>query len=213
VILAGRTGGRAYSDAVRWVKAARPRRVDSGRFAARAFWGSFAAGVVVLGALALVAPSAFGAPGARALSSGVWTVALAGLVAAALAGLLLNARHLRWLFSRIREPYVRPLTENRYFEGAADALAACPEAFHSRWAASWVWIPALVAAAGVTFAFSSAYFAVEAVMSGGRISVGNPILAAANALLSAVMFAAGATRLSTWRLALSVHREVTGRYR
>ncbi len=203
---------RSYSDAVRWLKAARPRRVDSGRFAVRAFWGSFAAGVVVLGVLAFAAPSAFGAPGARPLNGGVWTLALGGLVAAAAAGLLLSARRLRWLYARMKEPYVRPLTDNRYFEGTVDALAACPETYHSRWAASWVWLPSLLATAGVTFAVSSAYFVVAAVLSGGRIGVGNPILAVANATVSALMFAGGAVRLSTWRLALSVYREVTGRY-
>lgn len=210
VVLAGR---RAYSDAVRWLKAARPRRIDSGRFAGRAFWASFATGIVVLGALALLVPSSFGTPGARALRGGVWTVVLAGLIAVALIALLLNARHLRWLYARVREPFTRPLTENRHFGGAADALAACPDAYHSRWATSWVWGPVLIAVAGVTFAWSSAYFVVAAVLSGGRVSWGNPVLAAGNALLSVVMFAMGAVRLATWRLALSVHREVTGRYR
>jgi hypothetical protein len=210
VVVAGR---RAYSDAVRWLKAARPGRIDSGRFAARAFWGSFAAGIVVLGALALVAPSAFGTPGARAFRGGVWTLALAGVIAVAVIALLANARHLRWLYARIREPFARPLTENRYFDGAADALAATPEPYHSRWATSWVWLPALIAAAGVTFAWSSAYFVVAAVLSGGRVGWGNPVLAAGNGILSALMFAMGAVRLSTWRLALSVHREVSGRYR
>ncbi len=142
----------------------------------------------------------------------MWTVALAGVVAAAAVGLLFNARHLSWLFARIKEPFVRPLAQNRYFEGAADALAACPESYHSRWAVSWVWIPSLLAVVGVTCAFSSAYFVVDAVLSGGRIGVGNPIFAGANAILSALAFASGALRLSTWRLALSVHREVTGRY-
>ncbi len=210
MVVAGR---RAYADAVRWLKAARPRRVDSGRFAARAFWGSFAAGIVVLGVLALLVPSAFGYPGARPLRSGVWTLALAGVVGMAAAALLVNARHIGWLVARIREPFVRPLSENRYFDGAADALASCPEPYHSRWATSWVWIPAVLAAAGVTFAWSSAYFVVAAVLSGGRIGWENPVVAAANGILSALMFAMGATRLSTWRLALSVHREVTGRYR
>jgi hypothetical protein len=210
VVIAGR---RAYAEAVRWLKAARPRRVDSGRFAARAFWGSFASGIVVLGVIGLLVPSAFGNPGARALGGGVWTLALAGLVAVAATGLLLNARHLRWLFARVREPFVRPLTENRHFNGAADALAAAPEPFHSRWATTWVWLPTLIAAAGVTFAWSSAYFVVAAVLSGGRIGWENPVVAAANGIVSAFLFAMGAVRLSTWRLALSVHRDVTGRYR
>jgi hypothetical protein len=201
---------KAYSEAVRWLKSARPRRIDAGRFAMRSFGASLAAGIVVLGLLGLFSPSSFNIPGSRALA-GKWTLALAGLVAVCALILLANIRHLRWLFARIREPFVRPLG-TKHFEGAADALAACPEALQSRWAASWVWGPALIAVAGVTFAFSSAYFVVGAVLSGGRIGWGNPIVAGINALLSFLCFALGATRLSTWRLALSVHREVTGRY-
>jgi hypothetical protein len=207
MVLAAR---RAYTEAVRWLKASRPRRIDSGRFALRCFGGSLVAGIVVLGALGLLSPSSFNVPGSRALA-GKWTLALAGLVALCALILLARLSHLRWLFARIREPFVRPLG-TRHFEGAADALAACPAALHSRWATSWVWGPALVAVAGVTFAFSCAYFIVGAVLAGGRIGWGNPIAAGLNALLSILFFALAATRLSTWRLAVSVHREVTGRY-
>jgi hypothetical protein len=201
---------RAYSEAVRWLKASRPRRIDSGRFAMRCFGGSLAAGIVLLGLVGLLSPSSFNVPGSRALA-GKWTLALAGLVALCALILLANLRHLRWLLARIREPFVRPLG-TKHFEGAADALASAPGPLQSRWATSWVWGPALLAVAGVTFAFSSAYFVVGAVLSGGRIGWGNPVVAAINALLSILSFAIGATRLSTWRLALSVHREVSGRY-
>lgn len=201
---------RAYVEAVRWLKSSRPARIDSGRFAMRSFWGSLLAGTVVLGVVGLLSPSSFNVPGSRALA-GKWTLALSGLVGVCVLIVLARLRHLRWLVARIREPFVRPLG-TRHFEGAADALAACPAPLHSRWAASWVWGPAVLAVAGVTFAFACAYFVVGGVLSGGRIGWGNPIAAGINVLLSIFCFAVAATRLSTWRLALSVHREVTGRY-
>jgi len=207
-----RASRRAYADAVRWLKAARPARIDSGRFALRCFAGSFLAGIVVLGMIGLFAPAGFGAPGGRALANRTLSLALGATVAAAAAVLAARGAHLRWLLRRIREPFTRPLSWEPNFNGAADALAQCSEAWRSRWATSWVWGPALLAAAGATFAFSSAYFVVGAVIAGGRIAWGHPVLAGINALLSIVSFALGATRLATWRLALSVHREVTGRY-
>jgi hypothetical protein len=201
---------RAYGQAVRWLKAARPRRIDSTRFALRCFGGSLVAGIILLGVLGLLSPSSFNSPGSRALA-GEWTIALAALVAIGVVIALTRVAHLRWLFARIREPFRVPI-RSQHFEGAADSLAACPEALQSRWATAWVWGPALLAIGGVTFAFSCAYFVISAVLSGGRIGLGNPILAGVNALLSLVCFALAATRLSTWRLALSVLREVTGRY-
>jgi hypothetical protein len=201
---------RAYAEAVRWLKAARPGRIDSGRFAMRSFAGSLVFGIAVLGLLGLFSPSSFNAPGSRPFA-GRWTLALAGLVVVCVLTLIAFRARLQWLFERIREPFSRPL-RTRHFEEAADALAACPAPMQSRWAISWVWGPALLAAGGVTFAFSSAYFVVGAVLSGGRIGWGNPIVAGVNALLSLLCFALGAARLATWRLALSVHREVTGRY-
>ena len=207
-----RASRRAYSDAVGWLKAARPRRVDAGRFAMRCFGGSLLTGIVVLGLIGLFVPSGFGAPGGRALGNRTLSLALGASVGAATLVLAANGAHLRRLLRRIREPFTRPLNWEPNFDGAADALAQCSEAWRSRWATSWVWGPALLAAGGVTFAFSSAYFIVGAIIAGGRIAWGHPVLAGANAFLSILCFAAGATRLSTWRLALSVHRDVTGRY-
>jgi len=207
-----RASHRGYSDAVRWLKSARPGRVDSGRFALRCFVGSLLAGIVVLGVIGLLAPAGFGAPGSRAFGNRTLSLALGAAVAVAAAILAVRGAHLRWLVRRIREPFTRPLTWDPHFAGAADALAQCSQVWQSRWATSWVWVPALLATAGVTFAFSSAYFLVGAVIAGGDVGWGHPVLAGANALLSIVSFSAGATRLSTWRLALSVHRDVTGRY-
>jgi hypothetical protein len=192
-------------------RASRPARIDKGRAATRWFLGSFAFGIIVLGLIGLFRPSAF-SPGSRPLSAGGVTLVLAGLVA--FVGLLLavRIRHLQWVFKRIREPFVRPLEEIPHFQGAADALAECSAAQQSRWATTWVWMPALLATGGVTFAFSCAYFVVAGILSAGHISWGNPLLAAINAVLSIVSFTVGAGRLATWRVALSAHRDVTGRY-
>ena len=201
-----------YANAVRWLRSVRPRHIVTGAFAMRSFATSFVAGTFVLGLIAILAPGSFGFPGRRVLSSGVWTWALLGTIGVSGAILLGLRRSLQSLFRRIREPYRRPFTGDEAFEGAADALAQCSDALQSRWAASWIYVPLGFAVAGVTFAFSSAYFLVGAILSAGRISWYEPVLAGANALLGIVAWALGAVRLSTWRLAVAVHRDVTGRY-
>lgn len=204
---------RAYKEAVGWIRAARPRRIDVGRFAGRAFGGSLCAGLVVLGALGLVAPGSFGGPAVGTVAGRGWpALALAGLVAVCLLIALAGRRHLGWLAARIREPFVRPLRENPSFEGAAAALAACPDPLRTRFALSWVWMPAGLAVAGVTFAFSAAYFVVDAVLSRGQIGWGGGLLLAVNAALGLLAFRVGAVRLATWRVAAGAYREVTGRY-
>jgi hypothetical protein len=201
-----------YANAVRWLRSARPRRIRTGAFAARSFAASFVAGTFVLGLIAIISPGSFGFPGRRVLSSGVWTWALLGAIAVSGLILLAERRSLLSTFRRIREPYRRPFTGDDAFEGAADALAQCNDAHQSRWAFSWIYVPAGLAVAGVTFAFSSAYFLVSTILSAGRISWYEPTLAGINALISITTWALGAVRLSTWRLAVAVHREVSGRY-
>ncbi|HVM34948.1 MAG TPA: hypothetical protein VM784_06350 [Actinomycetota bacterium] len=204
---------RAYADATGWIRAARPRRIEAGRFAARAFWGSFAAGVLVLGAVGLVAPATFGEPGVgTAAGRGLPALVLAGVVVAALAVGLSQGRRLIWVARRIREPFVRPLEEYESFEGAAGALAACPDALRARFAFGWVWGPAAVAVAGGTFAFSAAYFVVDAILARAQLGPGQWLMLAANFLLGAIAFRLGALRLSTWRIAASAYRDATGRY-
>jgi hypothetical protein len=201
-----------YANAVQWLRAARPRRIRAGAFAFRCFGGSFVSGTLVLGLIAIVSPGSFGLPGRRVLSSGPWTWALLGTIAFSVLVLLLSRRRLTRLYRRIREPYSRPPTGDEAFEGAADSLANCAPALHSRWAVAWVYVPAGFAVAGVTFAFSSAYFLIAAVISAGRVSWMEPALFGVNAVLSIVSWSLGAARLSTWRLAVAVHREVAGRY-
>jgi hypothetical protein len=203
---------RAYSNASRWIKSARPRRLDAGRFALRSFAGNLVAGLFVLGLFGLLSPSSFGTPASRPLRSGAITWVLLGLVGiCALTGAAQRS-YLRGLWARLREPYVRRLDYHEHFQGAADALAECPATMQSRWAFRWVWTPMGLAIAGVFFSFSTAYFGVAAILAGGRVGWGQPLLALINAALAVLAFRLGAVRLSTWRLAVSVHRDVTGRY-
>lgn len=203
---------RDYANAVRWLRTTRPRHIRLGALSMRCFGGSFLAGTFVIGLIAFVSPGSFGVPGRRVLSSGVWTWALIGAVAVAALGLLANRRRVTWLYRRIREPYRRPFAGEDAFEEASNALAQCPDAMQTRWAVSWIYLPTALAVAGVTFAFSTAYFVISAILSGGRISWMEPTLAGINAALSLAAWSLGAVRLSTWRLAVAVHREVTGRY-
>ena len=209
--MAGVSARGAYADAVAWLRAARPRRVARGRFARRAFGASFAAGVVVLGALGLADPSLFRA-GAGGRLRDLQVAALAVAVAVATLVLAANGRRLVWLARRVQEPLRRPLEHERAFEGVASNLAAAPQRLRTRFALAWVWTPALLAVAGVTFAFSTAYFVVDAILARGLVGWGQLAFAAANALLSLAAFGAGAVRFATWRVAASAHRDATSGY-
>lgn len=205
------SGRSAYTDAVRWLRAARPRRVARGRFAGRALGASLAAGVVVLGALGLVSPSLYRAGAGGRLRDLQVAVLVAAVVVAALV-LAVNGRRLVWLARRVQEPLRRPLDHERAFEGVASNLAAAPQRLRTRFAVKWVWTPALLAVAGVTFAFSTAYFVVDAILARGLVGWGQLAFAAGNALLSLTSFAAGALRFATWRVATSAHRDATTGY-
>jgi hypothetical protein len=203
---------RSYVALKRATRAARPGRINRRHFARGAFAGSFVAGVAVLGTIGLLAPSNFGQPGAATLRSGWPSVALAALVAACVGYGVIRRRHLAWLLARLREPLLRPLEEHRSFAEAVDALAACPAPLRLRWAIGWVWGPIGYVVAAGTLAFSSAYFFVDALLARGRVGWGQPLYALIFAAGSVLVFAAAASRLATWRFALSVHKEVTSGY-
>lgn len=204
--------GRSYSSAKRLVRATRPRAIDRVAFARRAFGGSFAAGVVVLGLIAIVSPARFGQPGASTLQTGWPSLALAATIGACVLIALARGRHLLWLGNRVREPLARPLEEMPGFDDAVEALEACPAALRTRFAMSWVWGPVALAVLGGTFAFSAAYFLVDAILARGRVGWAQPVYALVFALASLVVFGLGAGRLATWRFATSVHKEVTTGY-
>ncbi|HVL63625.1 MAG TPA: hypothetical protein VM573_00465 [Actinomycetota bacterium] len=201
---------RNYRTAVEWVHSARPRGVHPGRFAVRAFGGALAAGVGFMAILAVLAPGTFGRRRVP-LDDPRGLVLLAILTAVALIALLAG-RRLVWLAARVREPLIRPLRDHAAFDGIAAAVEACPAPLQVRFALAWVWLPVAAAVAGGTFAFSTAYFVVDAVLSRGQIGPGQALLLAINALAGLLVFRSAAFRLSTWRIAASAYRDATGRY-
>jgi protein-S-isoprenylcysteine O-methyltransferase Ste14 len=202
---------RAYSNANRWMKAAR-HRIQGGRFAMRSFAGAVVAGLLTLGFVGIVAPNSFGPSTTGRLERGPALWGLLALVAINALIAVARARYLRGLYIRLREPFVRRISYDSHFEGAADALADCPAPMRTRWAMRWIYVPALLVVAGFFFAFSAAYFGIGAILSLGAVGWGTPIIAAANVVLSLLCFRAAATRIATWRLAVSVYRDVTGSY-
>lgn len=203
---------RAYSDAKRWLRSARPRRIQRNRFAWRSFGGFFIAGIVVLGIISLLAPDSFGAPGTNTLGTGWPLVAVLGLIAASLLYAFVHRRRLSWLYTRVREPYRRPMKDHPSFDGAADALAECPAPYRTRFAVNYVWIPIGLVVLGATCAFSVAYFVIDAVGARFMVGWGQAVYAAVFVVLSVLTFGAAAGRLSTWRLATSVLKEVNTGY-
>ena len=203
---------RAYSDAIRWIKAARPRRLEGWRFAWRAYAGCFAGGSALLGVIALIAPSEFGQVGTSTADAGLPALVIACLAGAVALLAFARRKHLWWLMTRIREPLVTPLTDERGYEEASDALASCPSAFQTRFAVTRVWGPAALVVLGATCAFSTAYFLLDAILSGGRVGWGQPAYAGAFLALGVIVFRLAAPSLATWRLAASVHKTTSTGY-
>lgn len=110
------------------------------------------------------------------------------------------------------EPLREPLDRFEAFDPAVHALLAAPATLRTRFALGWVWAPAGAVVAAAFFAASSAYFLVDAVLARFQIGWEQPLLAAVNAVAGLLLLRLAATRLATWRLAFSVHREVTGSY-
>lgn len=201
---------RAYNDAIRWVKSARPRRFNAWRLTRQVFQTSFVGSLLVLGVIGLASPASFGGRG-RAASSLQWW-GLAALVAALLLWCFVKRDGIRTGASRLAEPLRRKLLQFEAYQPAVDALVAAPAAQQTRFAIGWVWGPALAVVVAAFFAASSAYFVVDAILARFQIGWEQPVLAIVNAVLSVVVVRLAARRLSTWRLAFSIHRDVTGAY-
>lgn len=58
----------------------------------------------------------------------------------------------------------------------------------SRFAVAWVWGPMVVAVIAVLFAFSSAYFLIDAILQRFVVGWETPILAAVSALVSIILW-------------------------
>lgn len=204
-----RAARRAYSDVIRWMKEARPRGV-AGRLALKLFRTIYAGSFLLLGTIGLLRPSRFGSPTSRPLRSPEW-IALAVLVAVVAAIVIVRRRRIAASLRRLLEPFRHPLDHPSH-EPAAGALESCPTPLRTRFALGWVWGPAGAVVLAAFLAASSAYFLIDAVLARFEIGWEQPILAALQALASLLVLRAVATRLSTWRLAVSVHRDVAGGY-
>jgi len=209
----------AYSDAVKWTKLGRPRRLNRTTFSGHCFQNSFVTGVVVLGVIGLLSPATYGqtrgfsAQGQiGGLGLGWPALVLAGLVLGGIVYALVHRNGIRWAVVRVVDPWRRPMQDHDSYDGAVGALEACPETLRSRYAMRFVYKPPLLAVLATFFAFSSAYFLVDAILAQFVVGWQQPVLAVVNAVLSVVLWRVAAVPLSTWRLAVSVHKTVATGY-
>lgn len=205
------SGGEAYGDATNWLKSSR-RRFNRMRYARKGFGAAFLTGLIVTGTIGVLSPAAFGSTGSRTLRTGWPSWLLLGLIGMSLIYAATKWSYVRWALRRVRDPFVRPPEGDPRYEGAADALAECPAPYRTRFAMWWIWGPALLALLGSMCAFSVAYFVVDAVLARFEVGWESPLLAGINLVLGLILFRLAATRLSTWQMAVAVHRSVTQGY-
>jgi hypothetical protein len=110
------------------------------------------------------------------------------------------------------DPWRRPLAENANYEGAVGALGASSDANRTRYLWRFVYKPLALAVLATFFAFSSAYFLVDATLAQFQVGWQQPVLGVANSIISVVLWRIGADGLSTYRLATSVHKTVSTGY-
>jgi hypothetical protein len=201
---------RAYSDAVSWMKEARPGGLQAGGLAWRLFRAIYVAAFLVLAAIGVLSPSRFGNPNSRPLRSAEW-IALAVITTVVAVLVAIRRERVTASIRRLTEPFRRPL-DHPSLEPAANALDSCPAAYRTRFALGWVWGPAAAVVLATVLAASSAYFLIDAVLARFEIGWQQPVLAGGQALVGLLVLRAVASKLSVWRLALSVHRSVTGAY-
>ena len=203
---------RDYSDAVKWLRSARPARLSRLGYAQSAVAATIAVATPILSLIALASPQAFGAPASNTLRSGWPLYALLGILALSIIYLIQKAAHIRRAAARIREPFTHAPEGDQRYENAADALAGCPGPLKTRFALWWVWGPIGVAVIATMSGFSTTYFVIDAILASGNVGWAHPILAAVNFAVSLSLFAVAAGRLATWRLAFAIHKSVTVGY-
>jgi hypothetical protein len=116
------------------------------------------------------------------------------------------------MLARAREPFVRPLEGDDAFEGASAALSDAPAPMQSRFAFSYLWLPAIGFVIGMMLCFSTAYFAIDAVLARFQVGWEQPFLGVVNLAAAFLALRVAAARLVTWPLALSAYRDATDRY-
>ena len=200
-----RAARSSYSDAVSWLTSTERSRRGRSQLAVRLVDGTVLAGILVLGAIGLASPASFGSPGAAPFKSGwpwLLLLVLVGICAAVVA--------IRWrsLTGVIRDLRRGSDESDEALEGAAAALDAAPSPLRTRFAIGWVFLPGLLFVLGTTFSFSTAYFAVDAVLARFQIGWQQPVLGVADAVIAFLLFRSGARRLALWPLAYRIYREV-----
>jgi hypothetical protein len=209
----------AYSDAVKWTKLGRPRSLNRATFAGRCWQNSFIAGVIVLGIIGFLSPSTYGQTRGfssrgqiGALGLGWPGLVLVGMVALGLLYALLQRDGIRWTVVRVIDPWRRPLDEDPNYEGAVGALGASSDANRTRYLWRFVYKPLVLGVLATFFAFSSAYFLVDATLAQFDVGWQQPVLGVINSIISVVLWRLAAVGLSTYRLATSVHKTVSTGY-
>ena len=202
---------RSYRDAVRWLRVERPP-LRRAAFARRATRAALLSGLALMGGIGLVSPASFGLVTGRTSLRDWPPVAVVCLVAACVVYGVLHRAEIRSLLERLRDPYVRPLTEHPGFNGAADALAGCPRAYRGRFALVFIYRPLAMSLGATVSALSNAYFVIDAILARGLVGWSQPAYALVFLGLSLTLFYLAAPKLSTWRVAASVHKEVTSGY-
>jgi hypothetical protein len=200
--------GRAYKDLIRWLKEARPPRMNPWRLARRLFWNCILVATVILGTIAAVAPSRYGASsGGVGRSPESWAVV--ALVAICIATVFLRRSDTGSPTAWFRETISGGLEQHPSFEPATNALEACPAALRTRFAMGWVWGPLAMMILGAIFAASSSYFLIDAILARFTVGWQQVALAVINALLGLAVLRLAAKRLSVWRLSLALHRSAS----
>ncbi|MDQ3662163.1 MAG: hypothetical protein M3454_14120 [Actinomycetota bacterium] len=202
---------RSYRDAVRWIKTERAplRRAALTRRATRT---ALLTGLSLMGTIGLLSPESFGVVRGQTSLRDWPPLVVVGLVAACVGYGLLHRAEVRSVLERLRDPYVRPLHEHPGFEGAADALAMCPRAYRARFALVFVYRPLAMSLAAVVCALSTTYFVIDAILARFLVGWSQPVYALVFLFLALILFYLAAPKLSTWRVAASVHKEVTTGY-
>jgi hypothetical protein len=209
----------AYSDAVKWTKLGRPRRFNRSSFAGRGWQNSFVSGVILLGIIGLLSPSAYGQTSGfsergrfGALGLGWPGLVLLGLVLLGLVYALAHRDGIRWTVVRLIDPWRRPMTEHDSYEGAVGALDATSDPYRTRYAWRFVYRPLVLAVLATFFAFSSAYFLVDATLARFQVGWQQPVFGVANTVISLILWRVAALGLSTYRLSASVYKTVSTGY-
>jgi hypothetical protein len=188
-------------------------------FAGRCWQNSFIAGVIVLGIIGFLSPSTYGQTRGfssrgqiGALGLGWPGLVLVGMIALGLLYALLQRDGIRWTVVRVIDPWRRPLDEDPNYEGAVGALGESSDANRTRYLWRFVYKPLVLAVLATFFAFSSAYFLVDATLAQFDVGWQQPVLGVINSIISVVLWRLAAVGLSTYRLATSVHKTVSTGY-